>query len=88
MTNTTYKTFETSRWKCPSCGGEKDAKAKLCQSCRRELSNSKRPSPDQLRRVLELCGDNYNAAGRFLHVSGKTVRRWATQNGEKKEERT
>lgn len=71
-----YQIYNSSRWRCPSCGAEKDAKAQLCSTCRAIARNTNRPPVDQIRRVLELYGWNFSAAGRFFRVSGNAVRKW------------
>lgn len=71
-----YRVFDTPRWQCPLCGKTKDAKAQLCALCRKQSRSANRPSPEQLRRVLELHGWNFSSAGRFFRVSGNTIKRW------------
>lgn len=71
-----YKMRSTPRWRCPICGGAKDAKATNCSTCNKQIRCEDIPSPEMIRRVLDLYSWNYCAAGRYFRVADNTVRKW------------
>lgn len=76
---------DSERWHCPICGAKKDAKAKLCYQCYLVEHAREIPDPMMIRRVLDLHGWNYSAAGRYFHVSDNAVRKWCKKYGIVKE---
>ena len=80
-----YKMRTTKRWICPICGSQKDAKAKYCRDCRNQQRESELPDPVTIRRVLDLFGWNYCAAGRYFRVSDNAVRKWCRRFNIQKE---
>lgn len=72
----TYKIGTTQRWICPECGAQKDAKADLCIACYSKVRAKDIPSPEMIRRVLDLNKWNFSATGRYFRVSDNAVRKW------------